>query len=255
MKDQVLCIPIHVFIMQIIGMNILGESMKKVFILLVLIILLCGCSKMDEFDDFASLPKEYIPILNDYKMIVDFRLSDDFVEEYNNGVFPTVSEILANQIYDNDEDDLQRKWWNMIADMTDYFENPTEDTYGYVLVDVDGNNSPELVWLSSDGEIVFAIFTVYDGTVVLLDAYWSRYKAVILDSGLIYTLGSGSARDFDYSINELNDGDLHPIKQFGSRSGQYYEIIDGSVVEISEDKLNKYLYENPFEFGKKTWDS
>ena len=205
----------------------------------------------DVFREYG--PLQYALVLDDYRKIVQYRLSDDFLQSENLSALQ--QQLLSGLFVDAPETDGQPRWQYMIIDMLDYVAEPEVASFGYILKDLNGDNSPELIWVSADYNTVFAIFTIADNKAVLVDAYWSRYKAVILDSGVVYTQGSGGANTVEYTCWTLNNEqpDYKDIqKQFGSNNGQYYEAIDNAHMNISNDRFNALLLEHPFQSGN-TW--
>ena len=207
--------------------------------------------------------KVYTEILEDYKKIVDSRLSDSFEYDWNSGKRIALGNVLLNA--KNDELDerstygnsLDLKWSYMLVDMTDAIENPEKSSFGYFLKDLNDDSIPELFWVRSDG-VVLAVFTIHNAQPVLLDAFWPRYKCVITSKDELYTFSSGGAFYNDYDIRILTSEEkLSSIKTFGlageaSESGvQYYEVVDGAKVSVGEARFNSLLEEYPFISGIK----
>ncbi len=240
------------------------KNIKPYIVMLCVIsILFFGCQSIPIYNESGQndIPGEYSETIKDYKKLVDFRLSEDFESGYNSGKFAEINEDLkadlniSNVNADNSYVSLQYKWDNMIADMFGNIEAPTVESFGYILKDLNGDGTRELIWVSSDYSVIFAVFTVRDGKPQLLDAFWSRYRCVVLDSGTLYTLGSGGADTFTYEKSEIDlseETGLKAIKQFGSENGNYYETVDGDSVTIDKARFDELLSEYPFEFGE-TW--
>ena len=206
----------------------------------------------------TNCPAQYEEVLKDYQKIVQYRLSEDFLLSENLSALQ--QQLTSGLFYDAHETDsetpsVQTKWTYMVVDMPDYISQPEVDSFGYILKDLDGDSSPELIWVSADYKMIFAIFTISDNKAVLVDAYWPRYRAVISDSGTVYTYGSGGASTFEYTCWTLHKGqqEYKNIQmQFGCNIGQYYEVIENAPVEISKDRFDALLTEHPFEAGS-TW--
>ena len=257
--------------------------MKKINILLIIAtLLLCGCQpvgtphsstsdstnthiehtqldkKTENAKPIADLPTQYTDVVEDYLTIVQYRLSDDFLQSEN---LSSLQQQLVSGLFDDTPEidgealSLQTRWQNMVIDMLDYISEPDVASFGYILKDLDGDTNLELIWVSADYNTVFAIFTIADNKAVLVDAYWPQYKAVILDSGAVYTHGSGSANTSKYTCWTLNkeQQDYKKVqKQFGINDGQYYEAIKNAPVNISKDRFDALLLEYPFQAGN-TW--
>lgn len=230
---------------------------KYIIILLFVALILSGCqssqpSPLKNGDD-CIVPIEYEKTINDYKKVVEFRLSETFEEDWNHGKTVTLNETLQTDLdTPNDESDvsLQYKWDNMIIDMPRYVDTPTIQSFGYILKDLNQDNSPELIWSNSERNVIFAVFTIDNGQAKLLDAYWSKYQATILNTGDIHTLSVASADSFFHNIMKLdNIGGSKTVKSFGKEQDKYYESDDAGTVAIDESRFDKILSEYPFEFG------
>lgn len=236
--------------------------MKKINRLIIIVmlfaalILISGCQSNSSTDEPSrgTVPSEYEKIVEDYKKIVEFRISEDFESGNNTGEFAELNEKLKADLSPS----LQYKWDNMIADMLDGIETPSMESFGYILKDLNGDGVRELIWASSDYNKIFAVFTVHDGKVELLDAYWSRYRGVVSDSGKLYTLGSGGADTFEYAAVEVDtneDSGLKVIKRFGCDGGKFYEASGDDDVTIDKTRFDEIFSEYPFEFGEKWADN
>jgi len=238
--------------------------MKKVLLIFSLIVaLLCGCTASNQPTEDPlsstenataiekkSIPQEYFCLLQDYLEIIYFRLSASFEKEYNNGFFPDISDTLENQLYNNSKESvLPNHWWCMIADMLDNINNPTVSSFGYVLKDLNGDDSPELLWTSANCEKVFAIFTIDQGKAVLLDAYWQKHKAIVLETGEIWTMSIGGTNIFEYKcclLDQRNSTSLNITLCFGYEKEDYFEEKNTNRFLISKEKFNVLKSESPF---------
>lgn len=188
-----------------------------------------------------ELPVAYVDVLEDYKNIVAWRLSDNFEAEYNSGVRIPLQSALKDVGAD---EVLSYRWHCMLVEMR-YKAELTEVDFGYELTDLNGDGTEELLWTGSD-DIVLAIFSIYDEEVRLLDAYWSRYSCRITEDGKVLTVGSSGAANTTYEVKILDaDGkELLTEKMFGTDGWDEetnvtfcVEWIDGQKVRISEDRL------------------
>ncbi len=201
----------------------------------------------------TTIPNAYIEVIKDYKDIVEYRLTDIF-------------RLVWDEVGDGDYDkyynaDIQGYFGSMFAEMIPYGDNITLSSYGYVLNDINLDGTPELFWVSSDCNIIFAIFTIVDGEARLLDVFWSRYKCCILDDGVIYTLGSGGAANNYYEFRTLDGkGNLIIIKKFWSDYdyindlASFCYIYDGNMEYITKEKYDELIEENPFPSMEKVID-
>jgi len=199
-------------------------------------------------ETFDVLPAEYTEVADDYKKIVKYRLSPEFSDGWDDGIL---------EICEKYSSDIQGDFYNMIIEMMYYIEEPTVSSYGYILKDLNDDGLPEMIWVSQGYEFVFAIFTIDDGEVKLLDAFWSRYKCVIGENGEICTMGSGGAAYTVYQIKSVDkDGLIISVDyEFGTDYNDetaeviYYEVSNGEKAVISRERYDALLAEYPFENG------
>ena len=83
--------------------------------------------------------------MGDYLKIVQYRLSDDFLQSENLSALQ--QQLTSGLFVDTPETDAQPRWTDMIIDMLDYVAEPEVASFGYILKDLDGDNSPELIWM------------------------------------------------------------------------------------------------------------
>ena len=256
--------------MQMIGQIILENSdMKKIviFLLIVIGITMLSCEddpivteqNTDKLNDVEKVDfymcDEYELLLKDYVSVVEYRLSDTFESDNNNGVKPSISENLYDQVYSDDNLGLNEKWFCMVADMTDYITTRSIDEFGYLLKDINKDNIDEMFWVDSSYNIL-AVFTIKDNNAVLLDAFWPKYKCVLSNDGFLYTWAIGGSKygiyelkylDFDVKLLEIYKSiGVEPISINGSYVDEYYKIENGKRFTISETEYNQFLSDIPF---------
>ena len=230
---------------------------------LIFCIILCSCGDMENNssktitrtrnNSIKVYPQEYKSVIEDYKSIVKFRISKDFEIKYNNKEFPDVSENLKAQIYNNNNEQLQYNWWNMIADMTDYIESPSIDSFGYVLKDINSDSLNELFWVDEKNNIL-AIFTIQNGNVKLIDSFGPRHSVIINDKNEFIVRSSGGADYVEYEIMSLDsNSNLKIIAKFGTdgrdknnNSVLFYEIINDKKQSVSEKRFDELQSQYPF---------
>lgn len=239
-----------------------------VIVLITVLLLIQGCQDTSYDITCQTRPSEsmgdvsgYSDILKDYEAIVSYRLSDTFESDWNEGRYITESTTLIHAKKEETDEGatdgvgLGSKWSNMVVEMVDGLEDPTKKDFGYMFEDINGDAVPELFWIRKDGTIL-AVFTIRDGEVVLLDAFFSRYDCVVTDEGELYTLSSSGAAVSQYDIRALSDGarsvTVHSFGTDWDPEGEgivYYEIVDGQKVFVDEAHFQKLLTEEPFESG------
>lgn len=231
--------------------------------LLTVLLCLCACNPANpdgqatpgsSASALPSAPPQmslYSDILADYRALVEFRLSDSFESDWNSGNEIAFSNTLTQAI----QGDTVTRWLNMIVDMKDGLEQSEISSFGYLIHDIGGDATPELFWLREDGTIL-AVFTVQNDRVLLLDAFWPRYRCVVSDENWLYTQGSSGAAYTDWTVRELtSEGNLRILAQFGTdgespeAETQYYEIKNATKVSIGEERFQELTLQYPFEMG------
>lgn len=195
---------------------------------------LFGCNENVENCHYSP----YSQILQDFSDTVEKLLSESSENEFNssNFIFPDTT--------------LTYEWGSMLIDAKEGLSNPTKASFGYILKDINADKIPEL-FLVRDDYTILAIFTLSDNKPYLLGAFWSRQKAVVLDSYELYVMRSGGAQDFEYTIEELNENNqLSVIRKFGSDGGSYYEEVNDNIVTITKTGFDELMSVHTFEFGE-----
>lgn len=215
--------------------------------LFLVMIVVAGCTadnentESNEKEATFSLEKDTLPYtqtLIDYQSVIEERLSDTFESDYNSGV-----DLLAKSPPNLE---LAYEWHSMIVEAVGGLHEPTISSFGYAFVDVNGDDVKEMLWIRED-YVLLAIYTLYNGEPLLLDAFWPRHKAVFTDSGELYTRDSGGAQDYKYTARMLttNGSALFPVATFGSENGVYYENIDGNKVTINKERFDDLVESYP----------
>jgi len=210
-------------------------------------------------DKYAhQVPKVYEETLADYERIVAFRLSSQFEEDYDNGVFPELNDNLEKDIAIADQQfpasDLSYRWHCMLVDMPSGIDAPTVRSYQYVLKDINGDGTHELFWVKENTEIL-AVFTADSAGATLLDAYWPRYCCTLTDSGQLCTVATSGADRISYRVQQLSKDSVQLITEleFGldgvdteTKEVIYYQLIDGSKEPITEMRFQELVAAYPF---------
>ena len=200
--------------------------------------------------DYSAL---YTDVIEDYEKIIEYRLSLDF----NSSYMPDLSKQWADYAFviDNQvmvETDAKYRWNCMIIGMTNYIDAPTKESFGYIFADLNGDNIPELIWVSADYRIL-CIFTIVDNQVRLVDSFWSSYRCVIMDTGELYTLRIGGAKSSIFAITRIDaqSGKLKTRIEFGEDFGTYFKIENGDGYILTEDEYLQLCNIYPFVTGDK----
>lgn len=184
----------------------------------------------------TTIDPAYITLLGDYRTMVKFRLSEQFQEDYNSGNEPELSQVLQQSI-DTAE---PYKWGDMWVEMTSGINTPTEASFGYILQDLDGDGSAEMVWLRQDRTLL-ALFTIQNDAPVLVDAFWPKHDGYITEQGYLYTIGSSGVAT-DYQVRTV---DGKPIAQFRRDAESFFETVDGEEQSIDPARFEVLLKQYP----------
>ena len=111
--------------------------------------------------------------------------------------------------------------WSLIA--PDVMQSTRK--FGYALRDMDGNGTPELFLLTSDGSI-WAMYTLVNEEPKMLSAFWARNTCVLDKSDMIYTSWSDGAMD--------NGQDAYRM----SSDGQGLALVERVAMESTDESGN-----------------
>lgn len=261
---------------------IMRKCVHLIIIVLLLFLVACESSVLDNTDSQNSSGTEsttldsikseaveyphfyeYEDIIADYELLVDYRLSEAFEDNWNEGIMPQLSNLMERALDDGLHErsthgmSLIGKWSNMIVGMTDGLSCPLKGSFGYFFADINRDEMPELFWVREDWTIL-AVFTIENGQPILLDAFYPKYKCVVANGGELITLSHGGANYLDYAVRVLSEsGNLKLVMQFGIDGGsfetgnQYYEMRSEEMMKISQERFDDLLAEYPFELGDK----
>lgn len=145
---------------------------------------------------------------------------------------------------DGSDEILSYDWGCMTAEMMTWScQSTTKDTdyFGYALKDLNNDGNEELIMLTKDFDIL-SIFTTVNDKLKLVDAYWSRHRCAVYDSGTLYISSSSGAANSDNSIQEIssNSGQLVTLKEYGVDTDHYYKIINGDYSVISKSEIDEF---------------
>ena len=179
---------------------------------------------------------KYNDLINTLKTIITKRLDPAFDEQHTNGEF------------DSPNPELDYNWQNMLMDVATGIDNPNVASFGYAIKDLNNDGIDELLFLREDS-FLLAVFTLYNDEPFLLDAFWYRYKGMILENGTVFVHGSNGAADYKYSIRQLNENstEFTSLLSFGEDGeGKYYKQISDKKEFIDETEFNLLLSEYPY---------
>ena len=193
----------------------------------------------------SNIPKEYDEILIGYQNLALSYLSGDFWNNelgYNPDIFPCPDSKLADN------------WGCMVGEAPqEFIKNGKieEPICGYVLKDINNDGVIELFLVRKD-YFVLSVFTIEDGKAKLLDAYWNKYKCRVLDSGELYTMGSGGVISNNYTIWELDKDSkaLVPTRKVESYYEEFFEIKENQKILMDQEQINEFFNDYPFKHGE-----
>lgn len=213
----------------------------------------------------TNVPTAYQTVLKEYQMILELRFSDSFFEKYEKGMSINLSKKLQQDLEKDvinvmgEKQKLGIHFYNMLVEMDSLLGGGgAPEDFGYIIKDINQDSIDELFWVDKNHNIL-AMFTIREGQAELLDAFWPRYRAVLLNDSNLY-IRSSSGADFTYwQIKELasNSTGFAEIETFGtyrveqSHNEQiYFCITDNHQENINVNKLNKLLKKYPFEHSE-----
>jgi|GEM_PF-5384732 len=205
--------------------------------ILALALLLAGCEKVATENSENSKRSMFdIPIIKymDYQsydgVISEFRKYVNLVDEVD---FDTAREA---DVFLEPKHGYKSYEWGCMRDpiaMSDFEEHPENRyKYGYAIKDINGNGTEELILLYKDGSIM-AIITNFDENVILIDAFWSRYRCYIDREGYIITQGGHQAikwqlSEYDSELIFIDgyDASYEPPRHILSKDGKEYKTFN-----------------------------
>lgn len=207
--------------------------------LLLVILTVVGCRadiNKELTDEIVyDMPNEYSKIMEVYQEMVEELLSGELEEKWDEGEKAPIT-------FPNFE--LGERWEYMQIELISksHYEDLNKQSFGYALYDLNNDGVQELIWMLEDYTIL-AIFTIIDGDAQLLDAYWSRYKSILLDTGEVYTYSNGGASIYEYALQVIDeDGkNLTYKKKFGRDTEVFYIIDENDRISINEPEFNKLV--------------
>ncbi len=119
---------------------------------------------------------------------------------------------------------------------------------GYAIKDLNGDGVDELVLINDDYRVV-AIFSMVNGTPILLGNYIPRRSCWIDGNGWLHENGSSGADYSTHAIYKIAQGgaSLELIAEYGTNGHEwidgvgvtkYYQLVNGEKIEITEDEYN-----------------
>ncbi len=234
---------------------------RKVICLVVLIILssfMTSCDNnmpavtKENEDPSITMPNKSIPEQQAFVIPDWFNDYPAIIEEYRKFTECLLNEglesVFYNDIFCAPDNSLGYNWCCMLIETNiwSYRDfDKTKEAFGYALKDLNGDGSTELILLLQD-YTVLAVFSSSNGKPQLMDAYWPKHNCAILETGELYTLSSGGAYDWSYTIQQIsqNGNELLQIEEYGMTSlreyPEYYKMVDGEMCIINEAEVEKF---------------
>ena len=197
----------------------------------------------DECDNSHKIPADfssYESILEMYKNMVG--LCEHYTNEGDlNGIYHKLFYFPSA---------TEHEWFSSVfASIFQYCPKQSADwanAFGYTMKDLNGDGVDELI-LMLDEYYIIAIFTMKDGTPVLLDTYIPRGQAVIRDNGDIYVYANGGAMISLTMIFRITDEcELELVNAAGYQPDEngkpvYYKIDPSDYSSITYITQEEYI--------------
>ena len=212
--------------------------MKKTIIILLCFVMLlsvCSCNQKQQ----QKTATNYDAVLQSLAETVDGMFAEDFETK------------VGEEKYPSPTGEHTEKWKAMLLDAKADFHNIDANAFGYKLIDINSDSSPELIFCRTDDRIL-AVYTIHNGKATLVDAYNRSYSCSLLDTGELYSLTMRDDGGYDNDIATLNHstGTLYVTVHFGISDNICYETINGTVLTTSNDRITELREQYPFEHGQ-----
>lgn len=229
---------------------------KKIIILniaslMVLGLIGCGKEKADVKDiaDISQNTEIYSTTLEESKgeiIRVDYSLYDDVINVFKNGMAGGFN-----------NDDINRL--SISEDLVYLGATGSKSAKaGYIRKDIDNNNIEELIIgkATSDGNVVYNMYTINDGRLVTLLSGKERNSYYLENDGVIYNYSSSGAGYAQYNYYKINNSELKLIESVFQNKDrnpatpkQYYHstiaAFDSNAMAVSDSEADnikrKYL--------------
>jgi len=195
---------------------------------------------LNNSDSALSLSDEYRDTINEFKQLMELRLSD------------AVEEAILNGSFDSPNPTFDYEWGYMIAESILGTDTPDMSMFGYVLKDINNDGISELFIVRNDPEsysFILALYTLHEGEAVLLGAYWPKHNCYLLESGELFVEFSGGGDVYYHEIQTLEENrtELTTVNKFGlnpyDTKKPYFETVDGEITLSNEERVNE-LFNN-----------
>jgi len=207
------------------------------------LLMMGGCAPSSEPAACYHVPEAYTALLTHYEAVAEGLRSKSFEQDYHDGI----------ALFDSPDEALLYEWCCMLIAAGQYAQAADQNTFGYILEDINNDTVPELFWVQGD-YTVLAVFTLEQDTPKLLDAYWPKHTCRVLDSGELYVRDTGGAAVFAYTWYTLDTQTRSLTPQpyrFGCDDGANFETPNGERISINETRFAQILSEHPFEHGER----
>ncbi|MCL1952560.1 MAG: hypothetical protein FWF60_07005 [Oscillospiraceae bacterium] len=219
--------------------------MKRFFALALTGLLLsalaaCGEAPADQVS-FSDAPEAYRPLLGGILRLVQTAREEDGDWEW---------------IHEPEMEDLEGQWLGG----TDY---TVKGNMGYAVADINGDGTPELLWLGKNREnpdeiLLYALFTLKDGAPVRLFSRGLRWPGVLARDGMLYCAVQGGMMTnlISYRLEpgaaELTQADAYCRLWLGELESRFVyfrgdeeEYDEGQAIPQAEFETLQEQYLNP----------
>ncbi len=203
-----------------------------------------------------ALPAVYEETVADLITLIEWKLTDGFYEKWSDDllVVPPLSYNLTEQLETIDGD---YTLYDTVLEQVVGYDNPnaTVSSFGYILRDINADNTPELFWVCEDRTLL-AVFTVCDGRAKLLDYFMQRYSCVVTDDNRLVIHSSFGVGYLDCEILKLdangclvNELSFHADDPGDGNAKYWKQIGDDERVSISEGQFDDLAIQYSSEWG------
>ncbi len=193
-----------------------------------------------------EVPPEYRTTLINYKAMAQAVVNNDAIDN-GDGTFssPHFPYPLMS---------------HSITEAKPKLKDPTLDTFGYAVKDINGDGSAELFLMCDNGALL-EIYTIHKGEAKLALFFWPGYTGAISESGELYSemLNSSTMMDY-YAIETLDaeNGYFVAVRRLGHNttdsSGEvlYYENKGENEFSVPKSEYDDFLATFPYipKFGE-----
>lgn len=181
-------------------------------------------------DDEYCINNYYSQVLSNYKNMI-------------NDISTLKFEQLVNK-YPSPNSQLALQWEEMLKSITNNPQDNKPSKYGFILKDINADNTPELFWVDEDFNII-AIFSALHPSKNLLGVYSGGNWCTVLNDNRLLEFEVLDNSNFEYTVVYFNnfEGLLETSFILGCEKGIYYKVEEDKRIDIDLIEF-KEIYSN-----------